>query len=63
MTCTEDGHSKEWSITLADNGGVTTIWGKIDGPQQSKLFEGVGQAFVDKKVKEKLGKLYVFDNE
>jgi hypothetical protein len=63
MTCTEDGHSKEWSITLTDNGDVTTTWGKIDGPQQSKLFEGVGRAFVDAKLKEKTRKGYILDNE
>lgn len=63
MTCTEEGHSKEWSITLETNGDVTTTWGKIGGPQQSKTFEGVGQAFVDKKLREKTLKGYILDNE
>lgn len=62
MTNTEENHSKEWTGQLYDDETVITLWGKINGPQQSKAFPGVGQSFLDKKYQEKLRKGYLEEN-
>ncbi len=54
---TEDGHSKQWAAELTED-SVIVHWGKIGGPQQIKVFEGEGEEFLEKKIKEKLKKNY-----
>lgn len=57
-TSVGENSNKFWNVTLFDNGDVETRWGRVGEPGQSKMFPSVGMGFVDKKVREKLGKGY-----
>jgi poly [ADP-ribose] polymerase len=43
---------------LYDNDDVRTNWARVGNEPQTKLFEGVGESFMDKKMNEKLKKGY-----
>lgn len=51
-------NNKWWKGELFDNGDVVTTWGRIGEGTQSKTFSSAGQAFLDKKEKEKIKKGY-----
>ena len=51
-------HNKWWEVVLYDNGDVRTNWARVGNEPQTKLFEGVGESFMDKKMNEKLKKGY-----
>ncbi len=54
----EDNHNKWWEVVLYDNGDVRTNWARVGNDAQTKLFEGVGESFMNKKMNEKLKKGY-----
>jgi len=62
----KDNHNKYWDVTLFDNGDVLTEWGRVGYGEtngvhlttQSKTHFGVGQHFIDSKLKEKYKKGY-----
>ena len=58
--CTLSNHNKFWHV-YRDLDGVTyvTEWGKIDNPAQGRK-AGLSEGEVERKVREKLGKGYVF---
>lgn len=46
--------NKVWTVDLYDNGDVVCSWGRIgEGKLQSKTFSGVGESFMEKKIREK----------
>jgi len=53
-----ENHNKWWEIILYDNGDIRTNWARVGNDPQTKLFEGVGESFMDKKINEKLKKGY-----
>jgi predicted DNA-binding WGR domain protein len=48
-------HNKVWYGELYDNDDVITRWGRVGYDLQSKTFPGVGEEFLLKKKKEKMG--------
>lgn len=62
LKCVEDGHNKQWSITLYDDNSILTEWGKLGLTLNNKEFPfdnlESAQAFWDKKLMEKTKKGY-----
>ncbi|MDO8610095.1 MAG: WGR domain-containing protein [bacterium] len=54
----ESNSNKVWEATLFENDDVLCAWGRFDSELQSKLFPGVGEIFLDKKMNSKLKKGY-----
>jgi poly [ADP-ribose] polymerase 2/3/4 len=50
--------NKYWKAILHENGDVECEWGRVGVTKQTKTFRGVGQRYIDKKVKEKEKKGY-----
>ena len=46
-------NNKFWKGTLFQGGDVLCEWGRVGDAGQSKLFPSAGEAFLDKKVREK----------
>jgi len=58
LTSVEDNNNKFWEATLYDNDDVKTRWGRVGVEGQSKTFSGVGQRYIDTKIREKQNKGY-----
>ena len=58
MTDITDNNNKLWVGKLFDNDTVITEWGRVGNTLQSKTFTGVGDKFLQQKMKEKTSKGY-----
>jgi poly [ADP-ribose] polymerase len=60
LICADVGANanKFWKAILHENGDVECEWGRVGYGGQSKVFCGVGQEYIDKKVREKEKKGY-----
>jgi len=60
FSCTKLGKNanKFWNVTLYDNGDVMSEWGRQGKTSQSKIWNGVGRSFMEKKIAEKDKKGY-----
>jgi poly [ADP-ribose] polymerase 2/3/4 len=50
--------NKHWTGQLFDNGDIKTIWGRVGKTEDSKIFPGAGEKFLEKKRAEKVRKGY-----
>lgn len=60
LICADVGanSNKFWKSILHENGDVECEWGRVGVTKNSKIFRGVGQKYIDKKVREKQKKGY-----
>jgi len=58
LTSVEDNNNKFWEATLFDTNDVLCRWGRVGADGQSKTFPGVGQKYIDSKIREKQKKGY-----
>lgn len=60
LICADVGANanKYWKAILHENGDVECEWGRVGVTKNSKTFRGVGQRYIDKKVREKEKKGY-----